>query len=280
MRAALVVSERRACRVLAQPRRTQRHPARVATDAPARIARIIARARRFGRYGSRRITALLRAEGWRVHHKRVERLWRQEGLRVPRNAQRRRRRWATDGSCTRRRSARPNPVGSDDCVPERTQDGRALRLLTIVDAFTRKCRSIDVARRRRADDVLARLPALVVPRGPPASLRSDNGPACTARAVRSGLQRLGGTTRFIAPGSPWENGSGESCNGTLRDEGLNPEIFTTLPEAQIRIARWRREDNPIRPHSALGSRPPAPEALEIRPPHPAPWADRRGAALP
>ena len=105
------------------------------------------------------------------------------------------------------------------------------------------------------------------------------GPACTASAVRSGPQRRGGTTRFIAPGSPWENGSGESCTGTLRDEGLNPEIFTTLPEAQIRIERWRREDNPVRPHRALGSRPPAPDALEIRPPHPAPWADRRGAAL-
>ena len=95
-----------------------------------------------------------------------------------------------------------------------------------------------------------------MPRGPPADLRSDNGPACTASAVRSWLQRLGVTTLFIAPGSPWENGSGESCNGTLRDEGLDPEIFTTLTEAQIRIARWRREDNPVRPHSARGSRPP------------------------
>ena len=138
----------------------------------------------------------------------------------------------------------------------------------------------NIGRRRRADDVLARRTALCVPRGPPASLRSDTGPACTASAVRSGLQRRGGTTRCIAPGSPWENGSGESCTGTLRDAGLNPAIFTTLPEAQIRIARWRREDNPVRPHSALGSRPPAPDALEIRPPHPAPWADRRGAALP
>ena len=162
---------------------------------------------------------------------------------MPRNAPRRRRRWATDGSCTRRRAERPNPAGSDACVPERTQDGRARRLRTIGDACTRECRSIDVARRRRADDVLARLTALCVQRRPPASLRSDNGPACTARAVRSGLQRRGGTMRFIAPGSPWENGSGESFNGTLRDEGLNPEIFTTLTEAQILIERWRREYN-------------------------------------
>ena len=275
-RTALVVSARRACRVLAPPRSTQRHPARVATDEPALIARIIARARRVGRSGDRRITALLRAAGGRVNPKRVERLWRQERLRVPRKAPRRRRLWATDGSCTRRRAERPNHVWSDAFVHERTPDGRALRLLTIVDACTRECLSIDVARRLRADDVLARLTALCVPRGPPASLRSNNGPECTARAVRSGLQRLG----VIAPGSPWENGSGESCTGTLRDEGLNPEIFITLPEAQIRIQRWRREYNPVRPHSALGDRPPAPDALEIRPPHPAPWADRRVAALP
>ena len=213
-----------------------------------------------------------------MNHKRVERLWRQEGLRVPRKAPRRRRLWATDGSCTRRRAERPNHVWSDDFVHERTQDGRALRLRTIVDEFTRECLSIDVARRLRSDDVLARRPALFVQRGPPASLRSDNDPACTARAVRSWLQRLGVTTLFIAPGSPWENGSVESFNGTLRDEGLDPEIVTTLTEAQILIERWRREYNPVRSHSALGYRPPAPEALETRPPHPAPWADRRVAA--
>ena len=125
-----------------------------------------------------------------------------------------------------------------------------------------------MARRLRSDDVLARLAQLFVERGPPASLRSDNGPACTARAGRSGPQRLGGTTRVIAPGSPWENGDVESCTGTLRDAGLDPEIFTTLPEAQILIQPWRREYNQVRPHSALGYRPPAPDALEIRPPHP------------
>ena len=279
MRTALAASERRACRVLAQPRSTQRHPARVATDEPALIARIIALARRFGRYGYRRITALLRAEGWRVNHKRVERLWRQEGLRVPRNAPRRRRLWATDGSCTRRRAERPNHVWSYDFVHERTHDGRPLRLLTIVDEYTRECLSIDVARRLRSDDVLARLTALFVRRGPPTYLRSDNGPEFTATAVRDWLRRVGVTTLFIEPGSPWENGYVESFNGKLRDEGLNPEICTTLMEAQILIERWRREYNQVRPHSALGYRPPAPESLEIRPPHPAPWADERVPAL-
>ena len=149
-----------------------------------------------------------------------------------------------------------------------------------MDEYTRACLSIDVARRLRSDDVLARLTALFVRHGPPSSLRSDNGPEFTATAVRSWLRRLGGTTRFIEPGSPWENGAVESCNGKCRDECLTPEIFTTLTEAQVLIARWRREYNQVRPHSALGSRPPAPEALEIGLPHPTPWAVRRVPILP
>ena len=151
---------------------------------------------------------------------------------------------------------------------------------TIVDEHTRACRSIDVARRQRSDDVLARRTARFVRHGPPSSLRSDNGPEFTATAVRSWLRRLGGTTRFIEPGSPWENGAVEACNGTRRDAGLTPEIFTTRTEAQVLIARWRRESNQGRPHSALGSRPPAPEALAIGLPHPTPWAVRRGPVLP
>ena len=174
---------------------------------------------------------------------------------------------------------RPNHVWSYDFVHERTQDGRPLRLLTIVDEYTRECLSIDVARRLRSDDVLARLTALFVRRGPPTYLRSDNGPEFTATAVRDWLRRVGVTTLFIEPGSPWENGDVESFNGKLRDEGLNPEIFTTLMEAQILIERWRREYNQVRPHSALGYRPPAPESLEIPLSHPAPWADRRVPAL-
>ena len=279
MRTALAVSERRACGALAQPRSTQRHPVQVPADEPALIARIIALARRFGRYGYRRITALLRAEGWRVNHKRVERLWRQEGLRVPRKAPRRRRLWAADGSCRRRRAERPNHVWSYDFVSERTHDGRPLRLLTIVDEYTRECLSIDVARRLRSDDVLSRLTALFVQRGPPTYVRSDNGPEFTATAVRSWLRRLGVTTLFIEPSSPWENGYVESFNGKLRDECLNPEIFTTLTEAQILVDRWRREYNQVRPHSALGYRPPAPETLEVGPPHPTPLADRMVLAL-
>ena len=216
VRTVVSVSARRACRGLAQPCSTQRRPARVAADEPALIARLITRARRFGRYGSRRITALLRAEGWRVNHKRVERRWRQDGRRVPRKP-RRRRRGATDGSCTRRRAERPNPVWSDDFVHARTRDGRPRRRLPSADEDTRACLSSDVARRLRSDHVLARLTARFVQRGPPTSLRSDHAPAFTATAARSWLRRRGVTTLCIEPGSPWENGEVESFTGPLRD---------------------------------------------------------------
>ena len=200
---ALDVAERRACRVLRQARSTQRYPARAAPDEPALVARIVALAQRFGRYGYRRITALLRAEGWRVNHKRVARLWRREGLRVPPKPPRRRRLWLADGTTTRRRATRPHHVWAYDFVQDRTHDGRPLRLLCIVDEYTRECLAIVVARRLRADDVLACLTQLFVERGPPASLRSDNGPEFTAHAVRAWLPRVGVTTLFIHPGSPW-----------------------------------------------------------------------------
>ena len=265
MQTALDVSERRACRVLRQARSTQRYPARAAPDEPALVARSIALAPRFGRYGSRRGTALLRAEGWRVHHKRVERRWRREGLRVPAKPPRRRRLWLADGTTPRRRATRPNHVWSYDFGQDRTHDGRPLRRLCVVDEYTRECLAIVVARRLRADDVLACLTQLFVERGPPTYLRSDNGPAFTAHAVRSWLPRVGVTTLFIQPGSPWENGSGESCNGKLRDACRNGEIFTTFAEAKVLIARWRRAYHEQRPHSALGSRPPAPPTIAARP---------------
>ncbi len=164
----------------------------------------------------------------------------------------------------RRRAERPHHVWSYDFVFDRTADGRPIRLLAIVDEYTRECLSLDVARRLRSDDVLARLAQLFVERGPPAYLRSDNGPEFTATVVREWLARVGVTTLFIEPGSPWENGDVESCNGKLRDECLNRERFDTLLEAQVVIEGWRREYNQIRPHSALGYRPPAPETQHPR----------------
>ena len=229
------------------------------------VARIIELATQYGRYGYRRITAMLRREGWRVNHKRVERLWRREGLKVPKRQPRRRRLWSGDGSCVRHRAVRRNHVWSYDFVSTRAHDGLPVRMLTIVDEYTRECLAIDVARRLRAGDVLDRLAELFVYRGVPEYIRSDNGPEFTASVVRKWLDRMGVKTLFIEPGSPWENGYIESFNGKLRDELLNVEIFDTLFEAKVLVEGWRREYNTLRPHSSLGYRPPAPEAIEPLP---------------
>ena len=263
------MSERRACQVTGQARATQRSVPRLSPDEPALIARIVALATRFGRYGSRRITALLRAEGWRVNYKRVARLWRQEGLRVPAKQPKRGRLWLADGSLVRRRAERPHHVWSYDVVFDRTVDGRPVRILALVDEYTRECLSLDVARRLRSDDVLARLAQLFVERGPPAYLRSDNGPAFTATAVRDWLTRVGVPTLFIEPGSPWENGSVESFHGKLRDECLNRERFDTPLEAQVLIEGWRREykPNPAPQCARLPSTRPGNAGDPISPPH-------------
>ncbi len=203
---------------------------------------------------------MLRAEGWRVNHKRVERIWRQEGLKVPQKQPKRGRLWLNDGSCIRLRPERKNHVWSYDLMVARTHDGRAFRILTILDEYTRECLSIRVARRITAQDVIYELGDLFLERGIPEHIRSDNGPEFTARAIRQWLRDLGVKTLYIEPGSPWENGYIESFNGKLRDELLNGEIFMTLFEAQVLIENWRKDYNQIRPHSALGYRPPAPEA--------------------
>ena len=266
------VSERRACRVLGQPRSTQRREAAVPDDEPALVRRMVELATQYGRYGYRRVGALLRAEGFAVNHKRVERLWRREGLKVPARQPKRRRLWLNDGSCVRLRPAYPNHVWSYDFVKCRTTDGRAVRLLTVIDEYTRECLAIDVARRITADDVLERLSRLFIERGRPAYLRSDNGPEFAAKAVRRWLGKVGVRTLFIEPGSPWENGYVESFNGKLRDELLNGELFDTLLEARVLVERWRRAYNGVRPHSSLGYRPPAPEARLTRPPRSGPAA--------
>ena len=258
------MSQRRACRVLNQPRSTQRRVRRVPADEPPLVKRIIELASDYGRYGYRRITALLHREGWLVNHKRVERLWRQEGLKVPKKQPKRRRLWLADGSCVRLRPTHKNHVWSYDFVADRTSDGRAFRMLTLIDEHSRECLAIDVARRLTSEDVLERLSDLFVRRGVPAYLRSDNGSEFTATKVRQWLARVGVTTLFIEPGSPWENGYVESFNGKLRDELLAREQFDTLLEAKVLIERWRREYNTRRPHSSLGYRPPVPEAIEPR----------------
>jgi transposase InsO family protein len=222
---------------------------------------VVELALKYGRYGYRRVTALLRREGWRVNHKRVERIWRREGLKVPARQPKRGRLWLNDGSCFRLRPTHRDHVWSYDFVHAWTHDGRPLKLLTLMDEHTRECLSIDVARRLDSEDVLCRLATLFVERGVPEHLRSDNGPEFTAKAVREWLGKVGVKTLFIEPGSPWENGYVESFNGKLRDELLNGEIFYTLREAQVVIETWRQEYNRFRPHSSLGYRAPAPAAV-------------------
>ena len=258
------MSQRRACRVLNQPRSTQRRVRRIPADEPPLVQRIIQLASDYGRYGYRRVTALLRGEGWLVNHKRVQRLWRRESLKVPKKQPKRRRLWLADGSCVRLRPTHRDHVWSYDFVADRTSDGRAIRMLTLIDEHSRECLAIDVARRLTSEDVLERLSDLFVRRGVPTYVRSDNGSEFTATKVRDWLARVGVKTLFIEPGSPWENGYVESFNGKLRDELLAREQFDTLLEAKVLIERWRREYNTRRPHSSLGYRPPAPEAIEPR----------------
>jgi len=246
---------------LGQPRTTQRYAAITRSDEDALTAAIVRLASQYGRYGYRRITALLRAEGWQVNHKRVERIWRREGLKVPAKQPKRGRLWLNDGSCIRLRSSWPNHVWAYDFVQARTHDGRPFRMLTVIDEFSRECLAIDVSRRLRSDDVLQVLADLMVHHGLPDHIRSDNGPEFTSKAVREWLARIKVQTLFIEPGSPWENGYNESFNGKLRDELLNGEIFYTLKEAKVLIEKWRKHYNTVRPHSALGYRPPAPEAI-------------------
>ena len=260
MREALGVSERRACRVLGQARTTQRRELRVKDDEELLVAEIVDLASRFGRYGYRTVTGLLRLGGWYVNRKRVERIWKREGLKVPRKQPKRGRLWLNDGSCIRLRPQRRDHVWSYDFVHDRTHNGRPLKILTVIDEYTRECLSLRVERRMTSEQVLETLAELFVYRGVPDNIRSDNGPEFTARAVRGWLGKVGVKTLFIAPGSPWENGYNESFNGTLRDQFLNGEIFYTLREAKVLLERWRWHYNHVRPHSSLGYRPPAPEA--------------------
>ena len=272
--AALGVPERRACRVLGQHRSTQRKPPSPPDDEAGLTADIIALATRYGRYGYRRITALLRHAGWQVNRKRVERIWRREGLKVPTRQPKRGRLWLNDGSCVRLRPERPNHVWSYDFVEDRTHNGRKYRMLNIVDEFTRECLAIRVDRKLNSIDVIGMLSDLFILRGVPGHIRSDNGPEFVATAVRAWIAAVGAKTAYIEPGSPWENGYIESFNARLRDELLNGEIFYSLKEAQIIIERWRHHYNTARPHSALAYRPPAPQ-VAIWPaaqPRPAPPA--------
>ncbi|MEP2717340.1 IS3 family transposase [Pseudophaeobacter sp.] len=261
VRSQFKVSERRVCRVLGQHRSTQRRLPRGRADEERLVEDMIELTRQFGRYGYRRVAALLRDAGWQVNDKRVERLWRREGLKVPMKQSKKGRLWLNDGSCVRLRPEYRNHVWSYDFVHHRTDDGRAFRTLNILDEHSRECLAIRVKRTLNSTEVIDALTDLFILRGVPAYIRSDNGPEFIAEAVRDWIKAVGARTAYIEPGSPWENGYCESFNGRMRDELLNGEIFYSLREAQIIIERWRSHYNTKRPHSALGYRPPAPEAI-------------------
>lgn len=261
MRQTLNVSERRVCRTLGQHRSTQRKVPCGLPDEERLTEDIIALTKEFGRYGYRMIAGMLNNSGWHVNHKRVERIWRREGLKVPQKQPKKGRLWLNDGSCVRLRPERPNHVWSYDFVQDRTHDGRVFRTLNIIDEYTKEALAIKVKRRLNSTDVVDVLTDLFILRGPPEFIRSDNGAEFIAKKVCAWIGAVGAKTAFITPGSPWENGYCESFNARFRDELLNGEVFYTLREAQILIERWRHHYNTIRPHSALRYRPPAPESM-------------------
>jgi putative transposase len=261
VRQHLPVSERRVCAALGQHRSTQRKAPRGQDDEEALTGDIIELARQYGRYGYRKIAALLRDAGWLVNDKRIERIWRCEGLKVPAKQPKKGRLWLGDGSCMRLRPEHPNHVWSYDFVEDHTHDGRKFRTFNVVDEFTRECLAIRVARKLNSTDVIDVLSDLFILRGVPGHIRSDNGSEFIAQAVQDWIKAVGAMTAYIAPGSPWENGYVESFNARFRDELLDGEIFYSLREAQVIIESWRRHYNTVRPHGSIGYKPPAPEVF-------------------
>lgn len=256
------MSERRVCRVLGQHRSTQRRVPAGRDDEERLIADVTELARQYGRYGYRKIAELLRSTaGWIVNDKRVERIWRREGLKVPARQPKRGRLWLNDGSCVRLRAEHRNHVWSYDFVEDRTHDGRKYRMLNVIDEFTHECLAIRIERSLKSTDVIDVLSDLFILRGVPGHVRSDNGPEFVAKAVQKWIGAVGAKTAYIMPGSPWENGFIESFNARLRDELLDGEIFYSLAEAKIIIESWRRHYNTVRPHGSLGYKPPAPEVF-------------------
>lgn len=258
------MSQRRACRTVEQPRATQRYRLRQPLADRPLVQRLRELALAHPRYGYRRIAALVRAEGWRVNRKRVQRLWRAEGLKVPGKQRKRRRVGGSVSGRARRRAERPNQVWSYDFVWDQTEEGRRLKFLPVVDEYTRECLTLRVERSLTGADVVAELRRLVAERGAPEHLRSDNGPEFIAQQVRDWLQRERIATLYIEPGSPWENPYSESFNSRLRDEFLDREVFSSLVEAKVLAAAHREDYNEERPHSALGYRTPVAFAAACR----------------
>ena len=242
------VSERRACKTIGQARSSQRYAAKVKGDEKMIIAEIHRLVREHPRYGYRRVHACLKRSGWQINVKRVYRLWRQEGFKVPKKQRKKRRLGIGENGIMRRRAEGINDVWCWDFIHDRDERGRKLKWLMIEDEFTREGLVLEVDRSIKADDVLALLSELMLIRGVPAHIRSDNGPEFIARAIRDYLDKAGVQTLYVEPGSPWQNGYAESFGSKVRDELLNAEIFADLPEAKGLSAWWKNEYNHRRPH--------------------------------
>jgi len=251
------VSERRACEVVSQPRMTQRYKIKQPNRDKALTTEIKKLAKRYKRYGYRMITAKLRQDGWVVNHKRVQRIWQKEGLQVPYRRKFKKAKGSSENSCAVKKAEYPNHVWTYDFMVDQTEDGRKLKLLTVLDEFTRESPAIEVGRSIRAKDVIAVLEYLFMVRGVPRFIRSDNGPEFIADRIKKWLRKNHVETLYIEPGSPWENGYIESFNGKLRDDILDRELFYSVKEAKVIVEDWRLEYNNHRPHSGLGYMTPA-----------------------
>ena len=260
------VSERRACEVISQPRMTQRYKTKQPDKDNALTAEINKLAERHKRYGYRMITAKLRQNGWIVNHKRIQRIWQKEGLQVPYRCKFKKAKGTSENSCAVRKAEYSNHVWTYDFMSDQTEDGGKLKLLTVLDEFTRESPAIELGRSMRARDVIAVLEYLIMVRGVPKFIRSDNGPEFIADAIKKWLKRNHVETLYIAPGSPWENGYIESFNGKLRDDILNREVFHSVKEAKVIVENWRLEYNNHRPHSGLDYMTPAAFAAGCNPP--------------
>jgi len=251
------LSERRACKALEQPRMTQRYePKHPDRDKPI-VAAIKRLAGKHQRYGYRFITAKLRQAGWQVNHKRVQRIWRKEGLQVPYRRKIKKSYGDSQNACFVKKAEFINHVWTYDFIDDQTEDGRKLKFLTVLDEYTRESPAIEVGRSIRARDVIDVLEYLFTVRGVPGFIRSDNGPEFIAAAIRKWLADNHVETLYISPGSPWENGYIESFHGRLRDELLNREVFHSVKETKVLVEDWRLEYNHYRPHSSLGYKTPA-----------------------
>lgn len=252
LQARLGLSERRACRIAGQNRSTQRHCPQVAPEDQALRARLRKISEQRPRWGYRRAHGHLLTEGWSLNRKRVQRIWREEGLRVPAKAKKRRRLGESTVPANRLKAEYPNHVWALDFQHDATNDGRELKFLNVVDEFTREALAIEVDRTINAEETVGVLERLATERGAPANVRSDNGPELTAQVLREWCRHGSTDTAYIDPGSPWQNAYAESFNARLRDELLNVEEFTSLAEAQMLAADWRADYNANHPHSALG----------------------------